>query len=394
MASEQNPSSSSLPESQHYYVSPESQGLEEQARLLSEDQELQEEEEEEETASAEERLMIENARALLGMGPSRIRKQTQEATPSPIQHGFLAHVGKALLSAPLYPMTLVQVLIQLGYEPIPPQRRYSIVFRQYMYYHPGMFGYAKAIVQQDGWKALYRGVGGFIVEGIVALTAEGVIAPIVAKGVDRLPLSVVEGGADVPDTEENVETTRAVVIRATRLFLRGILTQSAVHLISHPFRVIYVRSIAQYIGREQIYTSVWQSMKEIYREEGISGFYSGIIPTLLGCVYSTAMYVTLWSFFELLAMNAPHQLIKVLIKGLIEIPLLSYIPRTYSYPFNLMSNVMAVNNCRLAAGVPPRIPVLNGWLDCYHHLRSFRLLYRGSVVIFPRFAYKDLPTPL
>lgn len=333
--------------------------------------------------------ILDNARAQLahlhGLGERRAKEKAS------VDSGLLSEMSKVLILIPLYPLTVIQELIQLGYEPVPAQRRYSIVFRRYMYYYPGVYGYAKAIVQQDGWKALYRGAGSCIVRDLVTVAARRVIAPLVAKGVNRLPLSVVEGTTDVPDTEENVETARAVLIRAIRMLIRGIVTQSAVTLVVHPFSVINVRMVAQHIGREQIYTSVWRSIKEIYAEEGIAGFYSGIIPSLLGCAYSTAIYITLWSFFELLAMNAPHAILKLFIKGMIEFPMLAYLPRSYAYPFSLMSTVMAVNNCRLAAGLPPRMPVFNGWLDCYRHLRSSKLLYRGSVVILARYAYTAPP---
>ncbi|KAF0036529.1 hypothetical protein F2P81_011841 [Scophthalmus maximus] len=39
-----------------------------------------------------------------------------------------------------------------------------------------------------------------------------------------------------------------------------------------------------------------------------------------------------------------------------------------TYPFMLVADLMAVNNCGLAAGLPPRSPVFKSWLRCWNHL--------------------------
>ena len=307
------------------------------------------------------------------------------------EEGFVAYVTRTLLVVPIYPLRLVQVLVQMGYEVSPPERRYSYLFRQYMYYYPGLYGYAKRIVAQDGWKAIYCGVSSWAVSEIISLTARGFFAPLVKKGVDKLPLTVVASNGDVPDNEANIETTRAVLVRATRFFLNSILLKATVQFITHPFHVVSIRIATQYIGKETIYRNVLQSLREIYQEEGIAGFFSGIIPVLIGHVFQSLMYVSLMVFFDILIMNIPTKTTKLLVRGLIEAPLLHYIPRTYSYPFFLASNMMAVNNCHLKAGLPPMMPRFNGWTDCFRYLKSSRLLYRGSVVILPRFAYKTPP---
>ena len=312
----------------------------------------------------------------------------------PSSDGIVANVIRAVVSAPFYPIKLVQVLIQLGYEPCPAERRYSVIFRQYLYYYPGIIGYTRSIIQQDGYRALYRGVGGSMFAEVVYLSALGVIRPTVNHVISKLPLQAVtpDESGNVPDTEpENVETVRGVLVRALRTFLSNTITSIAVEMIVHPFHVISIRMIAQHVGKDQIYNSVWSSTREIYRNEGFSGFYAGIVPALLGHVTRCVMYSSMWVLFEIMAIHAPYNWAKMLIRVLIGVPLLNYLPRSYSYPLTLMSNVMAANNSRLKIGQPPYTPVFDNWMDSYKHLKSIGALYRGSVVIFPRFVSRNPP---
>lgn len=39
--------------------------------------------------------------------------------------------------------------------------------------------------------------------------------------------------------------------------------------------------MAQFIGRETLYQSIFGSIKEIYKTEGVLGFFSGLVPKLL-----------------------------------------------------------------------------------------------------------------
>lgn len=67
-------------------------------------------------------------------------------------------------------------------------------------------------------------------------------------------------------------------------------------IISHPFHVISVRMMAQFIGRETLYKSIFGSIAEIYKTDGILGFFSGLIPKLLcdvACLVLTSSTVFL-----------------------------------------------------------------------------------------------------
>ncbi len=234
-------------------------------------------------------------------------------------------------------------------------------------------------------------MGSSIFSSVVGISAHSLIHPLVTHLVTNLPLYTVSEATsnDVPDTEpQEIETTRAVLVQATRSFIIGIITSVSVEMVVRPFNVIVVRSIAQHVGKESIYNSVWSSIRQIYNDEGLSGFYSGLAPALLGHAFSCLIYSSMWIGFELVAINCPYRWMKLFIRGLVAVPLLAYVPRTYAYPFSLITNMMAVNGTQLKVATQP---AYESWLDCYSDLKSTRSLYRGSVVLFPRFAYKQPP---
>lgn len=77
---------------------------------------------------------------------------------------------------------------------------------------------------------------------------------------------------------------------------RNVVVHAAGAIISSPFHVISIRMMAQFVGRETKYTSIFGSIAQIYKDEGILGFFNGVIPRLLfdvTCVViaSTATYM-------------------------------------------------------------------------------------------------------
>lgn len=296
-------------------------------------------------------------------------------------------VTQTLLMAPLYPMKFVHVLIQLGYEPVEPERRYSIVFQRYMYYWPGVIGYARAIARRDGWRELYRGVTGNFLTEVITVCAGSLLSPLIGNLVEKIPLSVVPSNGDTPDNEDNIDTTRAILVRGVQLFCRQLLLRSTVEIIRQPLITIHVRMIAQHVGKETLYNNVWSALSEIYRREGVAGFYKGVVPTILGVVLSTVMHVTLWVGLELIAKMITQDVGKTMVRSIIRPFMISYIPRSYSYPFELMRTVMAANDSGLKIGMEPHVPRFTNWTECYRHLKSQRAMYRGSVFFLPRYAY-------
>ncbi|KAL0609765.1 Mitochondrial carrier-like protein 1 [Plecturocebus cupreus] len=52
------------------------------------------------------------------------------------------------------------------------------------------------------------------------------------------------------------------------------------------------------------------------------------------------------------------------------------------YPFLLVGDLMAVNNCGLQAGLPPYSPVFKSWIHCWKYLSVQHQLFQGSSLVF------------
>lgn len=78
-----------------------------------------------------------------------------------------------------------------------------------------------------------------------------------------------------------------------KAFLKRDLVLNLTGIIAaHPFHVISLRMMAQFIGREKVYNSVAGSIIEIYRTEGIQGFFAGLVPKLIGDLLCLALTST------------------------------------------------------------------------------------------------------
>nr|CAH7754771.1 unnamed protein product [Callosobruchus chinensis] len=51
--------------------------------------------------------------------------------------------------------------------------------------------------------------------------------------------------------------------------------------------------MAQFVGRETKYNGIFSSVKEIYHQNGVLGFFSGLIPRLLGDILSLLLATSL-----------------------------------------------------------------------------------------------------
>lgn len=104
------------------------------------------------------------------------------------------------------------------------------------------------------------------------------------------------GIAKIDDEEKDDLSEEELFERFEKLLKRNVVIHAAGTVIASPFHVISLRMMAQFIGRETKYTSILGSVVQIYKDEGILGFFSGLIPRLLcevTCVVvaSTASYM-------------------------------------------------------------------------------------------------------
>uniref|UniRef100_A0A8C1TS90 Mitochondrial carrier homolog 2-like n=1 Tax=Cyprinus carpio TaxID=7962 RepID=A0A8C1TS90_CYPCA len=278
--------------------------------------------------------------------------------------------GQVLLGSGLtilsHPLMYIKVLVQVGHEPLPPTLGRNLFGRQ-VYQLPGLFAYAKHIIKIDGKSGLFK--------GLTPRLCAGTIGTIVhSKVLQRCTFQVktwcgclylnVSKGTDCAQKR----TTKEMIAR------------SCATIVTHPFHVITLRCMVQFIGREAKYSGVFDSIVTIYREEGILGFFAGLIPRLLGDILSLWICNMLAHFINTYAIDDSTSHTGE-IKNCSQ-AVTGFFASMLTYPFVLVSNLMAVNNCGLAGGLPPYAAIYPNWLHCWSHLSREGNMSRGNSLFF------------
>ncbi|XP_061078240.1 mitochondrial carrier homolog 2 [Conger conger] len=266
-----------------------------------------------------------------------------------------------------HPLMYVKVLVQIGHEPLPPTVGRNIFGRQ-IYQLPGLFSYAKHIVKVDGKAGLFS--------GLVPRLCAGTIGTVVHSSV--LQRCQEEGQAEEHGIcEKGEEASLKHVVNETT---KEMIARSCATIVTHPFHVITLRCMVQFVGRETKYCGVFDSISTIYREEGILGFFAGMIPRLLGDVLSLWICNMLAHLINTYAIdNSMNHMGEF--KNCSQ-TVTGFIASMLTYPFVLVSNLMAVNNCGLAGGLPPHAAVYPTWVDCWRHLSLEGNMSRGNSLFF------------
>ncbi|KAM6982976.1 mitochondrial carrier homolog 1-like isoform 2-T2 [Tautogolabrus adspersus] len=292
----------------------------------------------------------------------------QEATPTPVDVDTAVFVLGAGVTAITHPLLYVKLLIQVGHEPLPPTVG-STMFGRRVLYLPGFFSYAQHIVKLDGKRGLFRGLSPRIVSSTISTVVRSKV-----KQVERL------------SKKGDVQTSLRKVFQETS---QEMIIQCLSRVATHPFHVMSVRCMAQFVGREVKYGGMFSCMVKIFKEEGVAGFYVGIVPHVLGevlflwCCNLLAHFINTYAVDENFSQASAVRSYTKFVMG-IAVSVLTY-------PFMLVADLMVVNNCGLAAGLPPRSPVFNSWLHCWNHLSQKGHLFRGSSFFFRRVPVSSLP---
>ncbi|KAL7831248.1 hypothetical protein SRHO_G00307510 [Serrasalmus rhombeus] len=278
--------------------------------------------------------------------------------------------GQVLLGSGLtvlsHPLMYIKVLVQVGHEPLPPTLGRNLFGRQ-VYQLPGLFAYAKHIIKIDGKSGLFNGLAPRLCAGTIGT----IVHSRVLQKSQESKFEVVGGGqkAEEGSLQHVVnETTREMIAR------------SCATIVTHPFHVITLRCMVQFIGREAKYSGVFDSVITVYREEGILGFFAGLIPRLLGDVLSLwicnmlAHLINTYAIDDSMSHTSEIKNCSQAVTG--------FLASMLTYPFVLVSNLMAVNNCGLAGGLPPYAPIYPTWLDCWSHLSREGNMSRGNSLFF------------
>ncbi|XP_004066849.1 mitochondrial carrier homolog 2 [Oryzias latipes] len=279
--------------------------------------------------------------------------------------------GQVLLGSGLtvlsHPLMYIKVLIQVGHEPLPPTLGRNLFGRQVQQL-PGLFSYAKHIVKIDGKVGLFKG----LVPRLCASTIGTFVhSKVVEKYQDQ------DKSQGVGEKHVSAEDSMELVVKETT---KEMIARSCATVITHPFHVITLRCMVQFIGRETKYSGVFDSIVTIYREEGILGFFAGLIPRLLGDVLSLWICNMLAHLINTYAiddsMNHKGEIKNCSQAGT------GFLASMLTYPFVLVSNLMAINNCGLAGGLPPYASIYPSWVDCWRHLSREGNMSRGNSLFF------------
>ncbi|XP_063986871.1 mitochondrial carrier homolog 2-like [Diachasmimorpha longicaudata] len=276
--------------------------------------------------------------------------------------------GRMLVHTILHPMDFAKVLIQIGHEPIAP-RESRTLFGKPALALPNIIHYVKYIKSVDGFSGCYRGL-------VPKLCADAVSTVAVEKFMeseyflkyfperDTRKEEIID---DLPEPERRDAYVKTLA--------KDIVCRIIGVIASHPLDVIALRTMAQFVGGETKYNGIFGSLKEVYRENGLFGYYSGLVPRLIANI-STLVLVSSSTYFINKYLIRDRALKRYTSSAV------TIVATTITYPLLVIYPCMAVNNCGLAAGVPPQMPIYTSWLDCWRHLSSINESKRGSNLIW------------
>ncbi|KAL3196007.1 hypothetical protein MRX96_045429 [Rhipicephalus microplus] len=283
--------------------------------------------------------------------------------PESAKNLWYAVVGRATITALAYPIEYVKFLVQIGHEPLPPKPTRRL-FGKPALALPGAIEYMKYIKKVDGYSGLYRGLS-------VRLCANVVSGAVFAEVNRRLP--EVQSFDDEEDDDTVTEEQR--IVNFVKRTLKLMTAKCAALFVSQPFNVVCCRYMAQFVGREEKYVGIFTSIVHIYREEGVPGLFSGLIPRLIGEV------LTIWFASTISFVINAYVVQDKTLQSYVSATTM-FLSSSVTYPFSLVGTVMAVSGSDLEAGRPPNMAVYPSWTECWQHLSRLGQLKRGSSIIW------------
>ncbi|XP_009333041.1 PREDICTED: mitochondrial carrier homolog 1 [Pygoscelis adeliae] len=262
---------------------------------------------------------------------------------------------------------LTGFLLQVGHEPLPPTVGRNVLGRKVLYL-PGFFTYARHIVEVDGKRGLFRGLTPRLISSTLSTITRGSVKK-------AFPLEDMEHVSN----KDDVKTSLRKVVKETS---HEMMMQCVSRVVSHPLHVISMRCMVQFVGREVKYSGVFSAIGRIFKEEGILGFFVGLVPHILGDVIFLWCCNLLAHFINTYAVDdnfSQASVIRSYTKFVMGIAV-----SMLTYPFLLVGDLMAVNNCGLRAGLPPYAPAFTSWIHCWRYLSAQGQLFRGSSLLFRR----------
>uniref|UniRef100_A0A8B9UUX9 Mitochondrial carrier 1 n=1 Tax=Anas zonorhyncha TaxID=75864 RepID=A0A8B9UUX9_9AVES len=215
--------------------------------------------------------------------------------------------------------------------------------------HSLVFSYpARHIVKVDGKRGLFRGLTPRLISSTLSTVTRGNVKK-------AFPLEDMEHVSN----KDDMKTSLRKVVKETS---HEMMMQCVSRVVSHPLHVISMRCMVQFIGRE-------------------CG-HDGVVPHIVGDVIFLWCCNLLAHFINTYAVDdnfSQASVIRSYTKFVMGIAM-----SMLTYPFLLVGDLMAVNNCGLRAGLPPYAPVFTSWIHCWRYLSAQGQLFRGSSLVFRR----------
>lgn len=270
------------------------------------------------------------------------------------------------MTALMQPLIFSRTLMQVGYEPLEPEYGVHLIWRKPGYYYPNIFKYANHIRKTEGSIfVLFTGMTPKILNTISATITDRSVDKFIRE---KLPYTGED--ASVPMHRKNLGGT---------LYEMAVncASKSAAVVVSHPFHVVMVRMICSVISKDQAYQGLFSTVKEIYKEEGLAGFYSGFTPrwlaemltvTLGGSImYGIYRTMTLLDVEEESVRSSPNY------NALVQFSLGSLV-----YKYQLTAAVTAATCSGLHIGLNQH----KSWTGVFSDLKINKQLARGSAYFY------------
>lgn len=269
-------------------------------------------------------------------------------------------ITSGLFQIPFHPLSYVKVLAQVGHEPLAPFKSLNMFGREQLFY-PNCLQYCGYIYSVEGVSGLYRGLGLKI--------ASHTIGTYVYARTRRM----MNENEDTKEIKENEKQMHHLI----QLTSKKITARCWAVIFSHPIHVMCLRTMAQFVGGETRYSS-WNIIKnglEIYRYEGVQGFFDGLMPRLLFEASTIALTSSLTYFVSFYIIDCKDY------DGIITL-LSSLFASSLTYPLQLVSSVSSISGSQLIAAQPPRMAVYKSWIDVFKQHYESNQLKRGSTGFF------------
>lgn len=274
-----------------------------------------------------------------------------------------------------YPFHMVKTLVQVGHEPLASYEGRSFPYfgRPARRWYPSALSYVGHIRKQDGLLGLYRGLMPKLLENAVGCLVSDYMLHRIRPQRKREDVDIRNGAMSDYVVFKAKEGVERLVARSF-----GVIA-------SHPFYVMCLRAIVQFVGRETMYDGILSAIREIWLQEGVKGFFSGLFPRI---VYETSAFCISFAVSSLieflLAKYGGDEAEKETESQLTDIQVhffANYVGTWIAYPFQLVAALMAVNNCGLQATQPPALPVFTSAGNCWSYLRANLMMRRGGSII-------------